>query len=86
MQRPSAKVLFAALGALATAAAVVLGSSGLPTDLVGWLRFVGQVLAVAAGAAGLGYVKTETNPPAELVARIRAQAIASIRPAEPDPE
>ena len=86
MQTPSLKVVYTALGALVAAAAVVLGHTGLPTDLVGWLRFIGEVLAVAAAGGAVGYVKPETNPPAELVASIRAQAIASIRPAGPDPE
>lgn len=72
MQLPSMKVIFTALGALVAAAAVVLGHTGMPTDLMGWLRFVGEVLAVAAAGGAVGYRKTETRPPAELVARIRA--------------
>ena len=72
MQLPSMKVVFTAAGALVAAAAVVLRHTGLPTDLVGWLQFAGEVLAIAAVGAAAGYTKTETNPPAELVARVRA--------------
>ncbi len=75
MQFPSMKVVFATLGALVSAAAVVVGTNGIPTDTVGWLKTIGAVLAVAAAAGGAGYAKTETNPPQGLVAAIRARQI-----------
>lgn len=76
MQFPSAKVVAAVIGAILSTAAVVLASDGMPTDLVGWLAFAGKVAGSGAVVGALGYAKTETNPPAELVARIRAQAPA----------
>lgn len=75
MQFPSSKVVFATLAALVSAAAVVLGSNGIPTDVVGWLKTIGAILGVAAAAGGAGYAKTETNPPRGLVEAIRARQV-----------
>lgn len=72
MQFPSTKVIAATIGAVLTTAAVVLASDGMPVDLAGWLRFAGKVVGSAAVVGALGYRKTETNPPAKLVASIRA--------------
>lgn len=75
MQFPSSKVVFTAAGALVAAVAVVLGHTGLPDDLMGWLRFAAEVLAILAAGAGTGYVKPETNPPRGLVAAITARQL-----------
>ena len=72
MQLPSSKVVFATLAAVATAAALVLTETGVPTGLVGWLQFAGKVLAAAGVVGGAGYTVTENRPPSEPVARIRA--------------
>lgn len=72
MQFPSSKVVFATLAALVSAAAVVIGANGIPTDTVGWLKTIGAILGVAAATGGAGYSATENRPPASLVARIRA--------------
>lgn len=72
MQFPMIKLVFATVAATCSAAALVIGANGIPTDLVGWLKTIGAVLAVAAATGGAGYAKTETNPPASLVARIKA--------------
>lgn len=75
MQFPSSKVVFTAAGAVVAAIVVVLGHTGLPTDLLGWLRFAGEVLAILAAGGTAGYRKAETNPPAQLVAAIRAREL-----------
>ncbi len=72
MQFPSSKVVVATSAAVFTTAAVVLADDGLPVGLAGWLRFVGKVLGSAAVVGALGYRTSETNPPAQLVADIRA--------------
>lgn len=72
MQFPSSKVTVSVLGAVLTSAALLIASDGVPTGLVGWLAFAGKVAGSAAVVGALGYGKTETNPPAKLVASIRA--------------
>lgn len=72
MQLPSSKVVFATLAALATAAALVLAESGIPTGVAGWLQFAGKVLAAAGVVGGTGYTVTENRPPAALVSAIQA--------------
>lgn len=71
MQLPSTKVMFAALAALALAAAEQVADDGIPTGLVGWLVLIGKALGAAGGVGVVGYRVTEQRPPAELVARIR---------------
>lgn len=75
MQFPSSKVVFAILGALVSAAVVVIGANGVPTTLIDWLKTIAAILSVAAGAGAAGYAKTETNPPRQLVAAIRARQV-----------
>lgn len=72
MQFPSSKVVFAALAALALAAAEQLADDGLPHGVVGWLTFAGKVLGAGSLVGGAGYAVTENRPSAQLVARVRA--------------
>jgi hypothetical protein len=62
MQFPSTKVIFATLGALVSAAAVVLGANGVPSTLVDWLKTLAAILSVAASTLAAGYTVTETRP------------------------
>lgn len=59
---PSAKVVFATVGALVSAAVVVIGANGWPATALDWLKTIGAVLAIAAGAGAAGYAKVETRP------------------------
>lgn len=75
MQFPSSKVVFAILASLAFTAALVIGESGMPDGIIGWLIFTGKVFAGGAAVGGTAYLKTETNPPRQLVAAIRARQV-----------
>lgn len=71
MEFPSAKVVFATVGAFLSASVAVLSTFGIPSDLIGWLKVAAAVMAVTASTLGFGYTKAETNPPKELVAQIQ---------------
>lgn len=63
VERPSDKVLVAAVLAFVGALAVQVVDSSVPADWWGWVQLVARAVVLSGVVGGASYAKVETNPP-----------------------